>query len=397
MALVVCPECGRKNVSSMAAACPDCGFPIAEHFKMLAVQEHAETVRAMPDGSSMEDGQDGQAGQAGLKEETSPVDRYSEIRRLCDEFLEHAGENAGSFRFTPKLKKGLKIPDDADVYLAHDDTIFHSGKNGFAITSQGIYCRDLMEETEVTSMEELGSLTELSWEEDGSHNYILAGEKKLTYYTDGEEEIEYALMALLTDIVQVVSGNRIAAPQPACDAVQVSEGGENVTEPAARAMGEAVCFYMAQKALALKPQFDIVDQDNNPVYHIEGDLARLNFSIQRNGEEVLKLKKKLVAIMPEYTIERNHAEIATIKKKFRLTNPELHGQAEGKELRINGDLFGYDFDIVTGDAVIGHVDTEFGHWSDHYRISVFDAAMQDVIIALAVICDNVADKEEEYS
>ena len=28
MALIICPECGRK-VSSMAAACPDCGFPVS--------------------------------------------------------------------------------------------------------------------------------------------------------------------------------------------------------------------------------------------------------------------------------------------------------------------------------------------------------------------------------
>jgi len=28
MALITCPECGRKNVSSLATKCPDCGFPI---------------------------------------------------------------------------------------------------------------------------------------------------------------------------------------------------------------------------------------------------------------------------------------------------------------------------------------------------------------------------------
>ena len=29
MALIECPECGRK-VSSMAKVCPDCGYPIAK-------------------------------------------------------------------------------------------------------------------------------------------------------------------------------------------------------------------------------------------------------------------------------------------------------------------------------------------------------------------------------
>ena len=30
MALITCPECGRKNVSDMAEACPSCGYPINE-------------------------------------------------------------------------------------------------------------------------------------------------------------------------------------------------------------------------------------------------------------------------------------------------------------------------------------------------------------------------------
>lgn len=30
MAMIECPECGRK-VSSMAKVCPDCGYPIAEN------------------------------------------------------------------------------------------------------------------------------------------------------------------------------------------------------------------------------------------------------------------------------------------------------------------------------------------------------------------------------
>lgn len=35
MALVKCPECGRMNVSDLAVACPNCGFPIKEHFSKI--------------------------------------------------------------------------------------------------------------------------------------------------------------------------------------------------------------------------------------------------------------------------------------------------------------------------------------------------------------------------
>ncbi len=35
MALVTCPECGKKNVSDTATACPNCGYHIADYFTQL--------------------------------------------------------------------------------------------------------------------------------------------------------------------------------------------------------------------------------------------------------------------------------------------------------------------------------------------------------------------------
>ena len=33
MALINCPECNAERVSSLAAVCPHCGFPVAEYLK----------------------------------------------------------------------------------------------------------------------------------------------------------------------------------------------------------------------------------------------------------------------------------------------------------------------------------------------------------------------------
>ena len=60
MALITCPECGRKNVSDSAVACPDCGFGIREYYTHIQEQqqkegkekkdiEHARSVSQSPD------------------------------------------------------------------------------------------------------------------------------------------------------------------------------------------------------------------------------------------------------------------------------------------------------------------------------------------------------------
>ena len=184
------------------------------------------------------------------------------------------------------------------------------------------------------------------------------------------------------------------------EVIKKLENGEEVTgssasQAANTSTGSAIEFFMKQKAISIKPKFDIFDINETPVYHVEGDLSRLNFSIQKNGTEVLKLKKKLVAIMPEYTIFQGGSEAAKIKKKLKFSKPELNGTVNGKELKIVGDILGFDFDIQVGGATIGHIDVARTVWSDCYRISIREESMEAFVVALAIICDNVVDKDND--
>ncbi len=97
--------------------------------------------------------------------------------------------------------------------------------------------------------------------------------------------------------------------------------------------------------------------------------------------------------MPEFTITQGAAEVAKLKKKMKFSSPELNGTVNGKELKIQGDILGYDFDIQIGGQTIGHVDTAVTLWSDCYRIRIYDESLKDMVIALAIICDMVHNQE----
>ena len=71
------------------------------------------------------------------------------IQTLCNEFLRvHPGS---VFAVSPELLREHSVGKDEKVFLGHDDTLFHTGKNGFALTDKGIYCREMMEKTSFTS------------------------------------------------------------------------------------------------------------------------------------------------------------------------------------------------------------------------------------------------------
>jgi len=185
-----------------------------------------------------------------------------------------------------------------------------------------------------------------------------------------------------------------------CEVIKKLEAGETVTASerttvvSSNSTGSEIKFFMKQKAISIKPKFDIFDENQAPVYHIEGDITRLNFTIQKNGTEVVKLKKKLAALLPEYTILVGGSEVGKLKKKLKLTAPELVGTINGSELKIDGDLLGFNFDIRVGGTLIGHIDTTQTIWQDCYRIVIYDESYQDIMVTLAIICDNVVDSNK---
>ena len=185
------------------------------------------------------------------------------------------------------------------------------------------------------------------------------------------------------------------------DVIKKLENGESVTitdqaMPANTATGEAISLYMEQKLFSLKPSFDVFDQVKNVVFHVDGGITSHSFSIQQDGSEVLKLKRKIAKIMDEYVIIKNGETIAKLKKKFRIINPEVSGTVNGEELCIKGDMMGIDYDILIGGRTVAHIDQDKAHWADCYRISIKDESVQDIVIALAVICDHVSDKDSTW-
>lgn len=98
--------------------------------------------------------------------------------------------NQGAFRedTLPALRERLSIPAGQKVFLAHDDTLMHSGKNGYCLTTDGIYCRELLEKPHVVKWRAL-----LYYRLDPDQNIELftpkgVVKKRLFYHTGSEKE-----------------------------------------------------------------------------------------------------------------------------------------------------------------------------------------------------------------
>lgn len=152
---------------------------------------------------------------------------------------------------------------------------------------------------------------------------------------------------------------------------------------------DGIKLYMKQKIVSIKDKYSICDLNQNPKYWVVGNLLGLSFKIEdANGSEIMEIKKKLIAIMPEYTIIQNEQTIGKIKKKIKLTRPVISGEVNNQEIEIKGDISGYSFSIKLNGTEIGSVDTERLTWGDVYSIDIKQADKQDLVVAIAIIVDN---------
>lgn len=171
-------------------------------------------------------------------------------------------------------------------------------------------------------------------------------------------------------------------------------GGQPVENVASNvSTGIEKSFYMEQKVFSLTAKYNIYLEDKTPVYFIQSDLTHLNYTICREDTEIFKLKKKLIALLPEFSIFEDGSEIGHLKKKLKLTKPEIVGEIKGKNVSLKGDVFGNNYEIEFDGKVVATVDTAVLTWGDCYRIKVREDSLQDYVMIFAVIIDNVIDAE----
>ena len=137
--VVNCPMCGGRysgNITSRFLTCEYCDSRFALD------DEEAEALGLGGRHEQEDDDVDYDA-----DEEYAGMDLLEIVDAECEDLLCRVDRD--NFETSRKIERGLGIDADEEIYLIHDDTIFKSGKNGFAITSAGLYCREMGDRSEV--------------------------------------------------------------------------------------------------------------------------------------------------------------------------------------------------------------------------------------------------------
>lgn len=146
-----------------------------------------------------------------------------------------------------------------------------------------------------------------------------------------------------------------------------------------------------QRLFTWRDSYDVYDESGTAKYTVKSELFSMGHQLHvydRNQKEIGVIHQKLLAFLPAFEIEVNGICKGTIQKQFSLFKPRYEIDYNG--WRVEGDVFGWDYDVYSGASVVVHISKELLHWGDTYVIDFGNPAdeLDGLLLVLAIDAAN---------
>lgn len=93
------------------------------------------------------------------------------------------------------------------------------------------------------------------------------------------------------------------------------------------------------------------------------------------------IHQEIFHLLPVFEVEIGGRTIGRIQRRFSLFTPRYDIEYHGWQ--VQGDLFGWDYDVYDGSYCIAHISKELFRWGDTYVIDI--ANPEDEILGLMLV------------
>jgi uncharacterized protein YxjI len=150
-------------------------------------------------------------------------------------------------------------------------------------------------------------------------------------------------------------------------------------------------LYIQQRVFSLGDKYDVYNEQQEPVYHVQGEFFSWGAKIHLydlDGNELYYIRQKLLAFLPEYAVYQGDAFCARIKKEFSFLHPRLTVESGFGNFEITGNILDMDYEILRDGETMGEIHKKWLSWGDAYLLSIRDYKDAAFLTALAIAVDN---------
>lgn len=146
-----------------------------------------------------------------------------------------------------------------------------------------------------------------------------------------------------------------------------------------------------QRMFTITDHYHVYDETGEIRYEVEDEFFRLGHQIhvydKRSGREVGSIHQKLFTWMPEFEIVIDGRVMGTIRKQMTFFVPKY--QVDYRGWSVEGDLMGWDYQVMRGEVPVMSISKELLNWTDTYSLQYSNPADEIPGLLLVVAIDAV--------
>jgi uncharacterized protein YxjI len=160
-------------------------------------------------------------------------------------------------------------------------------------------------------------------------------------------------------------------------------------------------FVMKERLLSWGDDFYIKDESDRDVFFVDGKAFsfgdQLSFQ-DLQGNELAYIKQKLLSWGPTFEIYRDGRLVAVVKKElFSFFRHVFTVDVPGpNDLVAEGDFWDHEYAFSRDGRVMAQVSKRWFAWSDTYGIEIADDEDAVLVLASAVVIDQVCHDEKRH-
>ena len=143
-----------------------------------------------------------------------------------------------------------------------------------------------------------------------------------------------------------------------------------------------------QRVFSWTDSYDIYDEWGNPRYFVKAEFFTLGHQIHvydQRGNEIGSIHQRLLTLLPAFEIVLHGQPLGRVRKELSFFRPRYSVECSGWD--VQGDLFGWDYDVYNGPQLAAHISKELFRWGDTYVLDILDPRDEELALLLVIAID----------
>ncbi len=144
-----------------------------------------------------------------------------------------------------------------------------------------------------------------------------------------------------------------------------------------------------QRVFSWTDTYDVYNENLQPKYFVKAEFFTFGHQIHvydaRTNREVGSIHERILTFLPCFNVVMGGRDMGTVRKRFTFFHPQYDVEYGGWE--IEGDFFGWDYEVRSGSRVVMRISKEFFRWGDTYTLTYENPAEELAGLLLVIAID----------